>query len=58
VFSYAAIEETQYQIRKPLAKFGDAKKQGGEFPYYAQLKAVIERYAAMLGPNHTAGWLP
>jgi len=38
----AAIEETQYLIKKPCAKVREEMKQGVEFPGHNTVKAAIE----------------
>jgi len=50
-FSCAALEETQYLIKKPWAKVWEEKKQGVEFPGHKNVKATMERDLAMLREN-------
>jgi len=57
-FSRAAIEETQFQIKKPRAKVWKKKKRGVEFPGHTYVTAVMERHPAMLRENHTDSCLP
>jgi len=52
-FSRAAVEETQYLIKKPPAKVREEKKRGGEFPGQNKLKAAIARPPAMLRQDQT-----
>jgi len=56
--SRAAIEETKYLIKKPLAEVREEKKWGVEFPGHKKVKAAIQRHPAMLCQNHTSGCLP
>jgi hypothetical protein len=53
--SRAAIEETQYRIKKPSAQVREEKKRDVEFPGLKKVKAVIERHPAMLRQNQTSG---
>jgi len=57
-FSRAAVEETQYLIKKPRAEVREEKKRGVEFPGHNKVKAAIARHPAMLGQNQTHGCLP
>jgi len=57
-FSRAAIEETQFQIKKPRAKVRKKKKCGVEFPGHTYVTAVMERHPAMLREHQTDGFLP
>jgi len=57
-FLCAAIEKTQYLIKKPRTKVREKQKRGVEFPGHNKVKAVIERHPAMFRQNHTAGCLP
>jgi hypothetical protein len=57
-FSYAAIQETKYLIKKPRAKVREEKKRGVEFPGHKKVKAAIQRHPAMLRHNQTPGCLP
>ena len=57
-FSRAAVEETQYLIKKPLAEVREEKKRGVEFPGHNKVKAAIARHPAMLRQNQTPGCLP
>jgi len=50
-FSRATIEEMQQLIKKPRAEVREEKKQGVEFPGHRQVKAAIERHAAMVYEN-------
>jgi len=56
-FLRAAIEETQYLIKKPRAEVQEEKKWGVEFPGHNKVKAAIERHPAMLRQNQTPGSL-
>jgi len=47
-FSRAAIEETQYLIKKLWAEVREEEKRGVEIPGHKHVKAVIERHQAML----------
>ena len=58
VFSRAAIEATQYFIKKPHAEVREEKQQSVEIPRLKMVKAAIERHPAMLGQNHTTGCHP
>jgi len=40
-FMRAAIEETEYLIKKPPAEVGEGEKRGVELPGYKKVKAVI-----------------
>ena len=57
-FSRAAVEETQYLIKKPRAEVREEKKRGVEFPGQNKVKAAIARHPAMLRRNQTHGCLP
>ena len=57
-FSRAAVEETQYLIKKPRAEVREEKKRGVEFPGHNKVKAAIARHPAMLRQNQTHGCLP
>jgi len=52
-FSRAAVEETQYLIKKPHAEVREEKKVGVEFPGHNKVKAAIARHPAMLRQNQT-----
>jgi hypothetical protein len=54
----AAVEETQYLIKKPGAEVPEEKKWGVEFPGHNTVKAAIARHPAMLRQNLTPGCLP
>jgi len=56
--SRAAVEETQYLIKKPHAEVREEKKRGVDFPGHNKVKAAIARHPAMLHPNQTPGCLP
>jgi len=56
-FSCTAIEDTQYLIKKSLAKVQEEKQLVVLFPVNKSLKAATERQAAMLHQSHTAGCL-
>jgi hypothetical protein len=56
--SRAAIEETQFLIKKPRAEVQEEKKRDVEFPGHKKVKAAIGRHPDMLRRNHTAGCLP
>jgi hypothetical protein len=58
VFSRAALEEMQYQIKKPRGDVREEKKRGVEFAGHKKVKAAIARHLAMLRQNHTPGCLP
>jgi len=57
-FSRAAIDKTNYLIKKPRAEVREEKKQGVEFPEHKKMKAAIQRQPAMLRQNQTSGCLP
>jgi len=57
-FSLAAVEETQYLIKKSRAEVREEKKRGVEFPGHNKVKAAIARHPAMLLQNQTPGCLP
>jgi len=57
-FSGAAIEETQYLIKKPRAEVGEEKKRGVESSGHRQVKAAIERHPVMVYDNQTDGCRP
>ena len=57
-FSRAAVEETQYLIKKPRAEVREEKQRGVEFPGHNKVKAAIARHPAMLRQNQTPGCLP
>jgi len=50
-FSRAAIEETKYLIKVRRAEVREEKMRGVEFPGHKKVKAVIQRYPAMLCQN-------
>jgi len=56
-FSRAAIEKTQFLIKKPRARVQDEKKRGVEFPGHKNVKAAMEMHPAMLQENQTDGCL-
>jgi hypothetical protein len=57
-FLHAALEETQYLIKKPCAEVWEEKKWGVEFPSAKMVKTAIERHLAMPCQNHIAHCLP
>jgi len=57
-FSHAAMEETKYLIKKPLAEVQEKKKRGVEFPGRQKVKDAIQRHLAMLHQNQTSSCLP
>jgi len=57
-FSCAAMEETQFLIKKLQAKVREEKKWGVEFPGHKNVTAAMERHLAMLRENQTDGCLP
>jgi len=57
-FSCAAMEETQFLIKKPQAKVQEEKKWGVEFPGHKNVTAAMEIHLAMLRENHMDGCLP
>jgi hypothetical protein len=57
-FSRAAIEETQYFIKKPCAEVRHEKKRGVEFPGHKKVKAAMECHLAMIRQNQLDGCLP
>jgi len=57
-FSRAAIEETQFLIKKCCAEVRDEKKRGFEFPGHRNARAAIERHPATLRQNQMAGCPP
>jgi hypothetical protein len=52
-FSHAAVQETQYLIKKPRAEVREEKKRGVVFPGHNKVKAAIARHPAMLRQNQT-----
>jgi len=46
-FALAAIEETQFRIKKPRAEVREEKKRGVEFPGHKNVKGGMERQLAM-----------
>jgi hypothetical protein len=54
-FSRAAVEETQYWIKKPHAVVREDKKWGVDFPGHNTVKAAIASHPAMLHQNHMPG---
>jgi hypothetical protein len=58
VFLPAAIDKTQYLIKKMFAQVQDETKRSVEFPGHYNLKAVIQRKLAILRQNQTARCLP
>jgi len=50
-FSYAAIEETKYLIKKPHAEVREEKKWGVEFPCHRKVRAAMQRLPAILHQN-------
>jgi len=56
--SRAAIEETQFLIKKPHAEVQDEKQRGVEYPVDKKVKAAIGRHPAMLRQNLMARSLP
>ena len=56
-FLHAAIEETNYLIKKPGAKVREGNKRGVEFPGHKEVKAAIHRHPAMLLHNQTPACL-
>jgi len=56
-FSCAAIQETQYRIKKPHAEVRKENKRGVEFLGHKRVKAAIERPPAMVHQNHTDRFL-
>jgi len=57
-FSRAAVEETQYLIKKPHAEVQEEQKRSVEFPWHNKVKDAIARHPAMLRQNQTPGCLP
>jgi len=57
-FSHAAIEETQFPIKKPQAEVREEKKRGVEFPGHKDVMAAMGRHWAVLWQNQTDGCLP
>jgi len=55
--SRAAIEETQYLIKKPPAQVWEEMKSGIQFPGERKVKAAIEWHLALVYENHTDGCL-
>jgi hypothetical protein len=47
-FSRAAIDETQYRIKKPRAEVRHDKKWGVDFPAHEKVYAEMERHQAMI----------
>jgi len=56
-FSWAALEGTQYLIKKLHDKVQEEKQQGVEFSGHRQVKAAIERHLAIVYENHFDGRL-
>jgi len=56
-FSRAAIENTQFLIKKPCAEVHEEKKRGVEFPGHTKLKAPRETHPAKFRQHQTAGCL-
>jgi len=57
-FSHAAIEETQYLIKKPRAEVREEMNWGVQCPGHKYVKAAMERHPAMLRENQMDGCLP
>jgi len=57
-FLRAAVEETQYLIKKPRAEVREEKERGVELAGHEKVKAAIERHPAMLRRNHMPGCPP
>jgi len=57
-FLCAAVEETQFLIKKPFAEVREEKKRGVEIPGLKNVKAAMQRHPAMLRDNQTGGCLP
>ena len=57
-FLRAAIEETEYLIKKPRAEVREGKKWGVEFSGHNKVQAAIQRHTAMLRQIQTSGCLP
>jgi len=55
--SRAAIEETKYLKKKPLAEVRKEMKRGVEYPGHKKVKAAIRRHPAMLLLNKTSSSL-
>jgi hypothetical protein len=56
--SRAAIEHTQYVIKKPRAEVREEKKRGVEFLGHKKVKAAMERHPAMIRQNQSDCCLP
>jgi hypothetical protein len=56
--SRAAVEETQYLIKKPRSEVREEKKWVVEFSGHNKVKAAIARHPAMLRQNQTPRCLP
>jgi hypothetical protein len=50
-FSRAAVEESQYLIKKPRPKVREEQKRGVEVPGHNKVKAAMARHPAMLRQN-------
>jgi len=57
-FSCAAVEETQYRIKKPRAEVRAEMQRGVEFPGHNQVKAAIVGHPVMLCQHQMDGCLP
>jgi len=57
-FSRAAIEKTQYLIKKSRTEVREEKKRGVEFPGHRKVKAAMERHPAMVYENRADSYLP
>jgi hypothetical protein len=57
-FLRAAIEKTNYLIKKPRAEVREEKMRGVEFPGHKKVKVAIQGHPAMLHHNQTPGCLP
>jgi hypothetical protein len=57
-FSRAAVNETQYVIKKPCAEVREEKKRGVEFSGHNKVKAATARHPAMIRQNQMPGCLP
>jgi len=55
--SRAAMEESQFLIKKPRGEVQEEKQWGVEFPAHKNVKAAMERHPAMLWENQMDGCL-
>jgi len=56
-FLHAAIEETQFLIKKPGVEVREEKMWGVEFPWHKMVKAAMKTHPAMIRENQMDGCL-